>query len=76
MEKNLGMNNIFRYLNEFKFVDKAAKEKSEKLEFEWPNETPLQSVTSKYNTNVIANDPFALLCNVIELALKNGDKIT
>lgn len=76
MEKNLGMNNISRYLNEFKSVDKAAKEKSEKLEFEWPNETPLHSVTSKYNTNVIANDPFALLCNVIELALKNGDKIT
>lgn len=76
MKMSLSRNNISRYLNEFKFVDKAAKEKSEKLEFEWPNETPLHNVASKYNTNVISNDPFALLCNVVELALKNGDKKT
>lgn len=66
---------VNRYLKIYKSSEAANKEKREKLEFEWPQETPMHDVSSKYNSAVIVYDPFALIRNISELSLKNGDQI-
>ncbi|WP_367209319.1 hypothetical protein [Sphingobacterium sp. R2] len=75
MEKSLKDNNIQQYLELYKAEEAKSKEKREKLELSLPGESPMHSFSTKYNTSVIPNDPFALLCNVIELGLKNGDRV-
>ncbi|WP_398456044.1 hypothetical protein AB3466_11100 [Sphingobacterium thalpophilum] len=75
MENSLKDISIQHYLELYKVEETKSKEKRKKLELSLPGETPMHSYSTKYNTSVIPNDPFALLCNVIELSLKNGDRI-
>ncbi len=75
MQQSLSNGNIKNYLELYKSAETTSKDKKEALDLSLPGESPMHSFSTKYNTTVIPNDPFSLLCNVIELGLKNGDRI-
>lgn len=75
MQRSLSGGKIQQYLELYKSEEAKSKQKREKLEHSLPGEYPMHSFSTKYNTSVIPNDPFALLCNIIELGLKNGDRV-
>jgi hypothetical protein len=64
------------YLQIFKAIDTSRQKIQKRLDFSWPNETPMHDYSSKYGASLIKGDPFALIRNIVELALKNGDQST
>lgn len=76
MEKSIRSSYIQQYLVLYQAEEKRSNEKRKNLDFKVPGESPFHGLTTKYNTSTIPNDPFDMLCNVIELGLKNGDRIT
>lgn len=75
MRGSFRRDNLQKFLELYKSEESKLKEKREQLELSLPGESPMHSFSTKYNTSVILNDPFATICNVIELGLKNGDRV-